>query len=124
MIVVRLKSTSRFDVCKRSNHLFSFVAVEGWVIVVTGLHPETQEDDITDLFGDCGPLKNVTLSLDRRTGYAKGYALIEFSSENDASTAIQTVHNTRHLGKSLAVDWAFVGSSRVDTFAGKGLRNR
>lgn len=86
-------------------------SVEGWVIIVTGCHEETQEEDIRDTFIDFGQIKNIHFNLDRQTGLCKGYALVEYNNRSDAQDAINTMHGKKMLGKTINVDWAFVGSA-------------
>lgn len=84
-------------------------SVEGWIIFVTGLGEEAQEDDILDAFSEYGPVKSVHVHLDLQTGFCKGYALIEYNEKSEAQDAINALHGTTLFGKSLKVDWAFVG---------------
>ncbi|GAA5905741.1 hypothetical protein JCM8208_000883 [Rhodotorula glutinis] len=83
-------------------------SIEGWIIIVTNVHEEANEDDLMDRFSDYGTVKNLHLNLDRRTGFIKGYALVEYETKAEAEKAIAEAPQEPFLEKVLACDFAFV----------------
>jgi RNA-binding protein 8A len=81
--------------------------VEGWIIFVTNVHQEATEDDLVEAFSEAGHVKNIHMNLDRRTGYVKGYVLIEYAEEKEAKMAIKILNGTTILEQAITVDWAF-----------------
>ena len=88
-------------------------SVEGWIVFVWNVHEEAQEEDILDAFGEYGEVRNIHVNLDRRTGFVKGYVLIEYAERKEADAAIKAMNGADMLGQTLGCDFAFREGART-----------
>ena len=77
------------------------------MVLVSGLHEECGEEDVQEAFGEFGPITALHLNLDRRTGYTKGYALLEYGKEEEARLCVEEGDGMEVLSRPVQVGWAF-----------------
>lgn len=64
-------------------------------LLVRNLSRSTTEQEIRILFSTHGTVTECSLVLDQETGKSKGFAFVEMPNENEAKSAISTLHETR-----------------------------
>lgn len=75
-------------------------------IFVGNLSYDTTQDELEDLFGEAGPIQEVFLPVDRATGRPRGFAFVEFTSEEAAAQAIEKFDGHALNGRNCRVSEA------------------
>ena len=66
---------------------------------MSGLLPETTEEELEDYFISFGKVEDVLINCDRKTGKKKGFGFIRFEKKEVASGLISS-NKTHHIGKA------------------------
>jgi len=80
-------------------------AVSQSKIYVGNLPYSATEQELTDLFGKFGQIKQVSLIIDKETGRSKGFAFITFETAESAQSSL-ALDNTELNGRKLRVNLA------------------
>ena len=75
-------------------------------LLVRNLARTTTEDDLKSLFETHGTLQSVNLVMDKESGLSKGFAFVEMPNENEAKSALKTLHETRVANNRIRVKTA------------------
>ena len=81
-------------------------SIGGWCVFVRGIHEEAVEDDILDKFVECGEVNCIQMNSDRRTGFVKGYAIIQYEKFEDAKNAIKELNESKIYGRRIRKSYA------------------
>src|SRR5205809_5378250 len=75
-------------------------------VFVGNLDFRTSRDEVQSLFSQIGAIKDVFLPTDRDSGRPRGFAFVEFESDEDAQKAIEKFNGFELGGRALRVNAA------------------
>lgn len=78
----------------------------GSKLFVGNLDYNTTQREVEDLFSQAGSIREVFLPADRTTGRPRGFAFVEYESEEDAQAAIKKFDGYEMGGRALRVNEA------------------
>ena len=64
------------------------------------------EDELTEYFAQAGVVSSVQIMFDKATGRSRGFAFVEYSSDDEAQKAVELFHNKDFQGRPLTVNIA------------------
>ena len=75
-------------------------------VFVGNLSFQTTEEELRQLFSESGEIVSVSMPTDRMSGRPRGFAFIEFTSDEAAAAAIQKFNDHELGGRNLRVNEA------------------
>ncbi|RMD69913.1 MAG: RNA-binding protein [Cyanobacteria bacterium J149] len=75
-------------------------------IYVGNLPYEVNQEDLASAFSDYGTVKRVYLPLDRETGKKRGFGFVEMETEEQETSAIESLDGAEWLGRQMRVNKA------------------
>ena len=89
-------------------------------LFVGNLAYQTIENDLQEYFSQAGVVSSVNLMLDKFTGKSRGFAFIEYSTQDEANKAVEMFHNKEFQGRQLTVNIARPREERPQRGGGGG----
>lgn len=75
-------------------------------IYVGNLSFQAEREDLLDLFGQYGEVRQCSLPLDRETGRKRGFAFVELADDAAEQKAIDDLQNVEWMGRMIRVNKA------------------
>jgi RNA recognition motif-containing protein len=75
-------------------------------IYVGNLSFEAEREDLVDLFGQYGEVRQCSLPLDRETGRKRGFAFVELVDAESEQRAIDDLQDVEWMGRMIRVNKA------------------
>ena len=89
-------------------------------LFVGNLSYQTAENDLQDFFAAAGAVSSVNLMMDKFTGKSRGFAFVEFTSESEATKAVEMFNGKELQGRPLTVNIARPREERAPRQGGYG----
>ena len=89
-------------------------------VFVGGISFNTTESALTDFFRGFGEVASCKIITNRETGRSRGFAFVEFSSQQEAETAISSGDGKELDGRTIRVSLANKSSSSSGGRGGRG----
>jgi len=96
----------------------------GMKIFVGGLPYATTEEQLSELFGAHGELKEVHIAKDKETGKSKGFAFITYKSHKSGSAALVALKGTEIGGRKITIQESNRGGGKRQNNRDRGRRNQ
>ena len=75
-------------------------------LFVGGISYNTTDETLANHFAQAGKVASAKVIMDRFTGKSRGFAFVEFESDEEADRAIQTLDNSELDGRTIRVNEA------------------
>jgi RNA recognition motif-containing protein len=92
-------------------------------LYVGNLAFQTTSQELQELFGQAGTVQSASVVEDRDSGRSRGFAFVEMSSEEEATSAIQQFDGKELGGRALKVNEAKPRENRGGAGGGRGFSN-
>jgi RNA recognition motif-containing protein len=89
-------------------------------LYVGNLAFQTTSQALEQLFGEAGTVQSASVVEDRDTGRSRGFAFVEMSTQDEATSAIERFNGKEIDGRMLKVNEA---KPREDRGGGRGFNN-
>lgn len=87
-------------------------------LFVGNLSYQTMQQDLEEYFSQAGVVTSVNLMLDKVTGKSRGFAFVEYVTNEEAAKAIEQFHNKEFQGRALTVNIARPREERAPRWSG------
>ena len=93
-------------------------------IYVGNLSFDVTTEDLNEVFGDFGTVKDAKLPTDRETGRPRGFGFVEMSTEEEELAAIEALDGAEWMGRDMKVNKAKPRENKGGSFGGGRRKDR